>query len=419
MHQATDPSEAPLRPGFQKIPEVEGRRFRSTQFSEEIEVAGEITAPADMSGTLTSDRAATRSRPGMSGITPGKRMGADLGNDGIYLNAEHNELFFIKAGQLSQHGWEALTNNRAEGWTSFNGYPLNGIETNDDLRRSVQCIGININQVRYQMGNETEKQTSIRVAGAGSLKLTGNMPAEVGQGITFAIHSINEIERDREVHSLPHSDERPREKLCPILVPMREEDTYHFVNQSITTWLQRSDASSYDFSTVADQGRFEGRPYADQYGMGMCALAAFAGFATVAALSKAGLITFAGAGSLIQVADALGLTGNTEAINVGVVRSLCARTFYSALQNKQLAAQLGSLNQDFNDNPYLEDVSGFDAILDERVPSAKVALTQSFVGHKPMMAVLGAFHEIRKNQIMTALSNAGPSEDMQYLLTLA
>jgi hypothetical protein len=354
----------------------------------------------------------------MAGMPAVRRLGTELGNDSVFLNAEHNELFFIKSGMLSQSGWEALSNNRAEGWTSFNGYPLNGIETDEDLRRSVQCIGININQVRFQMGNETEKQTAIRVAGAGSIKLSGNMPVEVGQGVTFAIHSVNPITRDRELNALPDLDERPKDKLCPILVPMREEDTYHFVNSSITAWLERTNRADYDFSTVADEGRFEGRPYADQYGMGLCALATFAGFSAVAALKNAGLITLPEGRSLISIASALGLTGNVEAINVPVIRGICARTFYSALQNKRLAA-LGSLNLDFGDNPYLEDVGSFDAILDDRIPSAKVALTQSFVGHKPMMSVLGAFHEMRKHQIMTALSNAGPTEDMQYLLTIA
>jgi hypothetical protein len=57
---ALDLHEAPLRKGFQAIPGVEGRRFRSKQFSEEVEVAGEITAPADVSGTLPSDRSSSR-----------------------------------------------------------------------------------------------------------------------------------------------------------------------------------------------------------------------------------------------------------------------------------------------------------------------------------------------------------------------
>lgn len=411
-------ANAPLRKGFEKIPGLEGRRFHSTQFSEEMQVACEITVPADMSPSLPLDRSNFKARPGLMGIPHIDRMGADIGDQAVYLNAEHNELFFVAKERIRQNGMEAIITNRAQGWTSFNGFPLDGIKTNDEMRSRVQCIGICINQVRYQMGNETEKQTAVRVAGAGSIKNSGNMPIEIGQGVTYQIHSIYPPEREREIASAPNL-ERPREKLCPVLVPQSEQDIWDFVNDSITDLLRRTRPEDFDFTILTENGRFGSMRYSEQHGLGYGALACMAAFAGIMAASGKGWVEPVVGGTPERLAARLGLTGELDAIDVDVVKKIIAVTYYSAITDKDVARR-GRLDDLFgNNSPYVEDNGGsLDALMDEQKPVARLAQVQSVVGHKPQMGAIGAYQDQRRSTVMTALSNAGPREDMQYVLTL-
>lgn len=223
--------------GYTNIGRAHGERVLGPESNNEIVGQSIITA------NIGFDVSLKRGRRDIDGVM---QLGSFRDNEELVVVP--NEFMFYRAGSRGKTG----VASGIDGFTSFNGLPIEDVETDDDLRRAYPYLGFTQGDTQLDEAvSVTRSGVAVAVAGSFTKYNDSKYTFTPGQVVRVVRPSLNPDKRSQQLAERRrpnHPDAPPLSKLTGFMEP--------FEIDQITSWFRRTGSDIFADLAKGSAGRY-------------------------------------------------------------------------------------------------------------------------------------------------------------------